>query len=151
MARMLVAAERAPPVPSRKVVRLFAKASGAGLRQYADRPDRVAGVRLRANVSHERCEVVAVERLLVEQRSGDPVERRTVLLEESNGLVVRAVREAALLAVAEALGLLGEGVVVGTHGAGNDAFRHPVLEDHRACERRDLLEVIGGTVRHPAE
>ena len=61
------------------------------------------------------------------------------------------VGETRLLLVPEALGRLGEGVVVSAHRARGRRVGHPEVEDHRACQLRRLLEVVRGAVRDPAE
>ena len=56
-----------------------------------------------------------------------------------------------LLRVAHALRLLGERVVVSAHRPRRGDLGHAVLEDHRARDLRDALEVVGGAVRDPSE
>ena len=87
----------------------------------------------------------------VEQRARDAVEKRAVLRDDPERLVVGEVGQAALLLVAQALGLLGEGVVVGAHRPRHGAVAHAVFEDHRARERRHLLEVVRRAVRDASE
>src|SRR5687768_30937 len=68
--------------------------------------DGLRGLRLRLDVGEERLELRAVERLLLEQRLGDPVERVSVLQEKPLRLVVRLVGQSRLLRVAQTLRLL---------------------------------------------
>src|SRR3712207_2961479 len=84
-------------------------------RDDADRADGLARARLRLHVREQRLDLLANERLLLEERVRDPVERRAVLRDEAQRLGVRLVREAGLLGVARLLRLLRERVVVRAH------------------------------------
>ena len=74
-----------------------------------------------------------------------------MLAEQAQRLLVGVIGEAGLLAVAHPLGLLRQRVVVGAHRPRGRNIGHAELEDHRAGDLRDLLEVAGGAVRDPAE
>src|SRR6476660_2956907 len=75
--------------------------------------DGVGRARLGLDAPEERRELVAVERLLLEQRRRDAVERGPVLADEPHRLVMGAVGQTPLLAVAQSLRLLRQRVVVG--------------------------------------
>src|SRR5919108_2005229 len=109
------------------------------------------GPRLGLDVGDAGEDLVADERLLLEQRIGEAVERGTVLREQADGLVVGTVGQTRLLHVAQPLRLLGERVVVGAHRARDDALGHAVLEHHRPREVGHLLEVVRGAVRDAPE
>src|SRR5437868_7048915 len=81
-------------------------------RQGADDADLSGLARLRLDVGQQRLELVAHERLLLEERAGEAVERRSVLLQELERAVERLVGQARLLDVAESLRLLRQRVVV---------------------------------------
>src|SRR5207248_8960307 len=84
------------------------------LPSVGERDDRLRGAhglrrgRLRADVCEQRLHLLATERLALEQHRGDPVERRAVLDEQPQRVLVRLVGEPRLLAVPHSLGLLGE-------------------------------------------
>src|ERR687887_846276 len=113
--------------------------------------DGFAGVRLRLDACQQLLELRPHERLLLEQRVGELVERPAVFGEEAERLREGVVTQPRLLLVAEALRVLRERVVVRAHRPRRDALAHPELEHHRAGELRDALEVVGGPVRHGAE
>ena len=58
-------------------------------------------------------ELLPVERLLLQERTGEAVERGAMLREQPDRLVVRRVGEQGLFGVAEPLRLLGQRIVVG--------------------------------------
>src|SRR5919108_760468 len=111
----------------------------------------LAGTGLRLHVREQREHLVADERLLFEEGPGEAVERHTVLRDQTDGLLVRAVGQPRLLLVAHPLRLLGERVVVGPHRPRDDAVRHAVFEDHGARELGHLLEVVRCAVRDAPE
>src|SRR5256714_8374174 len=115
-----------------RAARLSRPARDSVGRYGTNRSDRVARVRLRLDVGDERLDLIAHERLFLEQRAGDPVECASVLAQQAQGLVVGFVGEASLLLVAQALRLLGERVVVGAHRPRADDLGHAELEDHLA-------------------
>src|SRR5918996_1121528 len=120
-------------------------------REHPNGADGLARVRLGRHVAEQREQLLALERLPLEQGRGDAVEGGPVLAQQADGLLVGGVGEPGLLQVAEPLGLLRKGVVVGAHGARGDRLAHPVLEDHLARERSDALQVVGGAVGDPPE
>src|SRR5919204_6493366 len=85
-------------------------------RERAGRADRLGRVRLAGHADQHLLELEAGERLLVQQRLRDAVERAAVLGEQPDGPGVRLVREPGLLSVTQALRLLRERVVVRPHG-----------------------------------
>src|SRR5438093_160786 len=87
--------------------------AGLALVQRPDDADRLGGARLGLDVAEDREQLVARERLLLEQRVRDAVEERAMLRDQPNRLTVRLVGEPRLLLVAHAFRLLREGVVVG--------------------------------------
>src|SRR4051794_16136890 len=82
---------------------------------YLGHTDEVARARLHRSVREESLDFFAHERLLLEQRVRNAVERRAVLRQQADGLGVGLVGEARLLAVTQALRLLRQRVVVGAH------------------------------------
>src|SRR5919197_6664147 len=86
-------------------------------RDDARHADSLRGARFRLDVSDQRDDLLADERLLLEQRVRETVEGGAMLLEEADGFGVRAVGEPRLFLVAETLRLLRERVVVGPHRA----------------------------------
>src|SRR6266542_5816313 len=82
---------------------------------YLRHADEVARSRLHSRVGEEALDLVAHERLLLEQRARDTVERRAVLAQQAHGLGEGVIRETRLLAVAEPLRLLRQRVVVRAH------------------------------------
>src|SRR6266540_1411552 len=115
------------------------------------RADGLRGAGGGLDISEELLHVLAVERLLLEQRSREPLERSAVQLDQPYGLEVGTVRESRLLVVAKPLGLLRERVVVGAHRPRGSEVGHAPLEHHRASDLRCLLEIAGGTVGDAAE
>src|SRR5919198_3605188 len=105
--------------------------------------DGFAGVRLRLDARQQLLELRPHERLLLEQRVGELVERPAVFGEEAERLRESVVTQPRLLLVAQALRVLRERVVVRAHRPRRDALAHPELEHHRAGELRDALEVVG--------
>src|SRR5919197_3625507 len=94
--------------------------------------DRLARAGLGLDVGEEPLDLVADERLLLEQRRREAVERAAVLGQQADRLVVRLVGEPSLLLVAEALRLLRERVAVGAHRPRRDHLGHAELEHHLA-------------------
>ena len=91
-------------------------------------------------------DLVALERLLLEQRRGQHVQVVAVHRHQPQRLGVGAVGDLALLVVAQALRLLRQRVVVGAHLMRGGGPAHAPLEHHRACHRGRPLEVVGGAV-----
>src|SRR5437588_11258769 len=93
--------------------------SGAGLLRYdrARDADRLGRPRLRVDVRQHRNDFLADERLLLEERHSETVERCAVLLQQPQSLGVRRVGEQGMLAVAQPLRLLRQRVVVGAQRA----------------------------------
>src|SRR4029450_2719146 len=77
--------------------------------------DEVARARLDSGVGEQALDLLAYERLLLEQRVGHAIERGAVLAQQPYGLGERMVGESRLLAVAQPLRLLGQRVVVRAH------------------------------------
>src|SRR5215470_2851661 len=104
---------------ARKTRRMLSAAGGSpvgrffGARQRNDAADGLARARLGLDVGQEREHLRADERLLLEQRLGEAVERDAVLRDQPHGLLVGVVGEPRLFLVADPLRLLGERVVVG--------------------------------------
>src|SRR6266498_4685522 len=122
-----------------------------GQRHYLRDADEVAGARLHSRVREKALDLFAHERLLLEQRVRDAVECGAMLAQQPYGLGERVVGKARLLAVAQALRLLRERVVVRAHRPRRHDLGHPVLEDHRAGEAGHLLEIVRRAVRHASE
>src|ERR1044071_8921679 len=85
--------------------------------EHAHDADGLRRPRLGLDAVEQLDELLARERFLLEESSGDAVECDAVLREKTLRLGVRSVRDASLLGVAQALRLLGEGVVVRAHRA----------------------------------
>src|SRR5436190_14659077 len=103
-------------------------------------------------------ELLAVQRLLAQERVGDGVERGAVAQQHGAGALMRLVGEAVhrridaprrLLAVLPGFPRVrqatAQGIVPGTaEGCGPQLVRHAQLRDHRTRQARDLLEVVLG-------
>src|SRR5438128_11204991 len=106
-------------------------------------------------------ELLAVQRLLAQQRGGDGVERGAVAPQHGAGALMRLMGEAVhrridalrrLLAVLPgfpwARQATAHGIVPGTAEVRwPQLVRHAQLGDHRTCQARGLLEVVLGARR----
>src|SRR6266540_6550131 len=72
-------------------------------------------------------DVAALERFLLEQRRGERVEDRPMLLEQGMSLPEREVSQVLLLVIDEATGGVRDRVVVGGQAAGGELRAHSVL------------------------
>src|SRR5262245_28103134 len=97
------------------LIRRTAAARSVAEWERPHRADRLRGTRLGVHVPEEGFELRTVERLTLEQRLCHPVERGSMLLEQTPCLFVCIVRQPGLLRVAHPFRLLRERIVVGPH------------------------------------